>query len=352
MTMIDDRGRLFGRFNLIDSLVVLLVLVAIPMAYGTYLLFRPATPRIDSVSPSNITKEERRVTSAARLVAKFKIKGTGFTPLLRARIGDADALGFVFESPNSADVLVGPIPAGPQDLVLMDGVQEVARVRGAITVVPNDATFLRASGRLVDLDAAMLKELQVGLEWPAALPAFKILALGPPERGLSRVTLAGTIADVRRDGLAERDAVLTLRCDPSLDDSPCTVGSLSGGMTPPVMLSLPGPSRYFGFAVSEIYPEGAPRKARLQIRVDPDFAAAIHTGDRDDLLDERAAMVTATAGNRMTVDAGLDESREGWRYRSRLVKPGAPFRLSTKQYEVSGRIETVTLLEPAEPVKP
>ena len=136
MTMIDDRGRLFGRFNLIDSLVVLLVLIAIPMAYGTYLLFRPGTPRIDSVSPSNITKEEQRVTNTARLVAKFKIKGTGFTPLLRARIGDADALGFVFENPNSADVLVGPIPAGPQDLILMDGVQEVARAQGAITVVP------------------------------------------------------------------------------------------------------------------------------------------------------------------------------------------------------------------------
>ena len=139
MTMIDDRGRLFGRFNLIDSLVVLLVLIAIPMAYGTYLLFRPGTPRIDSVSPSNITKEEQRVTNAARLVAKFKIKGTGFTPLLRARIGDADALGFVFENPNSADVLVGPIPAGPQDLILMDGVQEVARALGlTIRVVPGD----------------------------------------------------------------------------------------------------------------------------------------------------------------------------------------------------------------------
>ncbi len=351
MTMIDERGRLFGRFNLIDSLVVLLVLIAIPMAYGTYLLFRPGTPRIDSVSPSNITKEEQRVTSAARLVAKFKIKGTGFTPLLRARIGDADALGFVFESPNSADVLVGPIPAGPQDLILMDGVQEVARARGAITVVPNDATFLRAAGRIVDLDPVLLKEIQVGLEWPAAAPAFKVLALGPPERGRARVNLAGTIADVQRDGLTERAAVLTLRCDPSFDDSPCTVGAASG-MTSPVMLSLPGPSRYFRFAVSEIYPDGAPRKARLQIRLDPESVAALHLGDRDDLLDERAAVVTAVAGNRVTLDAGVDDSREGWRYRSRLVKPGAPFRLSTPQYELSGRIETVTLLEITEPVKP
>jgi hypothetical protein len=236
-------------------------------------------------------------------------------------------------------------------LILMDGVQEVARAKGAITVVPNDATFLRAAGRLIDLDAALLKELQVGFEWPAAAPAFKILALGPPERGLSRVNLAGTIADVRRDGLSEREAVLTLRCDPSFDDSPCTVGAALG-VTSPVRLSLPGPTRYFGFAVSEIYPEGPPRKARLQIRLDPESAAAIHMGDRDDLLDERAAVVTATAGTRVTLDAGVDDSREGWRYRSRLVKPGAPFRFSTKQYEVSGRVETVSLLEPAEPVKP
>ena len=138
MTVIDD-GRLFGRLNLVDATVVAFVLVLIPMAYGTYLLFQPAAPRIDSVSPSIISREERRIAVGGRLIAKFKVRGAGFTPLLRARIGDVEALGFVFENPNSADVLVGPVTPGSHDLVLWDGVQEVARAVNAVTVQPDAA---------------------------------------------------------------------------------------------------------------------------------------------------------------------------------------------------------------------
>ncbi len=353
MKMIDNGGRLFGRFNLIDSIVVFFCLVMIPIAYGTFLLFRPATPRIDSVSPSIISKEERRISSGARLVAKFKVKGTGFNPLLRARIGDADALGFVFENPNSADVLVGPIFSGPHDLILFDGVHEVARAPGAITVKPGETTFIRAVGKLVDLDPNLVNELRVGLAFPEAAPAFKILALGPSERAVSRVNLAGRSADLSREGLLERDAVLTLRCDPSFEDNPCAMNDEPEAALSPVMLSLPGPTRYFGFALQEIFPDVAPRKARVQVRLGPDAPRALmRAGDRDDCLDERAAVIIAIGAGRVTLEMGLDDSREGWSYRSRLVKPGTMFVLSTEQYQAAGQVEAVTLLDTPARAKP
>ena len=347
MTVIDDRGRLFGRINLVDGAVAAFALLLIPLAYGTFLLFRPAVPRIDSVSPSIITKEERRIAIGGRLTAKFKIRGTGFTPLLRARIGDAEALGLVFENPNSADLLVGPVPPGSHDLVLTDGVQEVARLPGAITVQSEVASYVRAVGWLTDLDLELVKALRLGLVFPESVPAIEILALGPLRPGRTDVKLAGSNILRPADGLQERKAVLTIRCDPAWDD-PCTLGERPENLQPPVVLSLPGPSRYFHFVLEELLPPTPPREATIRVRLPGGaLTAMVRAGDRDDFLDARAAVVTAIAhgqgGATMTLNVGLDESRGGWRYRSQRVKPGAPFVFATDQYELTGTIEAVTL---------
>lgn len=342
MTIVDDHGRVFGRINLVDAAAAGLVLLLIPLAYGTYLLFRPSVPRIDSVSPSIVSKEEIRIAAGSRLMAKFKVSGTGFTPLLRARVGNVEALGFVFENPNSADVLVGQVPPGAHDLVLLDGVQEVARAVGAISVQPLAESFVRAVGWLVNLDADLIKALPVGLSFPESEPAFRILALGPVRPGRSRVRLAGSFIDRPVDGLQEREAVLIIRCDPA-GDNPCTMGERPENLQPPVVVSLSGPMRGFQFSVQELLPPGAPRLATLRIRLEPDApASAVRVGDRDGLLDERAAVVTAV-GRTVDLKLGLDQSREGWRYRHQLVKPGAAFVLETDRYQVSGTIEAVTL---------
>ncbi|HUK34540.1 MAG TPA: hypothetical protein VLV86_11545 [Vicinamibacterales bacterium] len=123
------------RVNLFDAAVALFVIVLIPIAYGTYRLFRAPHTVIASVRRVEITKEERRV-GGPLLVAKFKIQGSGLRPLLRASLDDQPAIGFVFENPNSADLLVGPVPAGAHDLVLYDGVQEVARAPKSVVVEP------------------------------------------------------------------------------------------------------------------------------------------------------------------------------------------------------------------------
>jgi len=123
------------RMNLFDAAVAGFVLVLIPVAYGTYRLFRTPTPVITSVKRVEITKEERRIGGFA-LIAKMKVQGSGLRPLLRATIDDVPALGFVFENPNSADLLVGAVQPGSHDLVLYDGVQEVARAPKAIRLQP------------------------------------------------------------------------------------------------------------------------------------------------------------------------------------------------------------------------
>lgn len=123
------------RLNLFDAVVAGFVIVLIPVAYGTYRLFRTPHPVIASVRRVDITKEERRI-GGPNLVAKMKVQGSGLRPMLRASIDDAPAIGFVFETPNSADLLLGNLAPGTHDLVLYDGVQEVARAPKAVSIDP------------------------------------------------------------------------------------------------------------------------------------------------------------------------------------------------------------------------
>lgn len=336
MTLVDERGRLFGRINLVDATVGAVILLLIPLAYGTYLLFKPTVPRIDSVSPSIIGKEEARISAGGRLAAKFKVKGEGFTPLLRARIGNADALGFVFENPNSADVLVPPMPPGAHDLVLVDGLQEVARAAGVITIQPSTKISIRAVGSLRNLDQELANAIRVGTALPEDDPSYRVVALGPLGPDHRHVSLAGSTIEVPSPGTEARSAVIDLQCDALQADNPCTMADRSS----PVIISLPGPKRVFNFAIEELLPATPPAKATIRVRLAPGSPAPVRPGDRDDLLDERAAVVAGVNGGVVTLDAGVDRDHRGWQYRGQRLIPGAPFVFSTDRYQADGVVES------------
>jgi hypothetical protein len=145
---------------LFDAAVAGFVIVLIPIAYGTWLLFRAPRPTVASVKRVDITREERRI-GGPNLVAKMKIQGSGLRPMLRAAIDDTPAMGFVFENPNSADLLVGAIPPGSHDLILYDGVQEVARALKAVSIDPPVARSATLRVRL-DSPAEVTRMVNVG----------------------------------------------------------------------------------------------------------------------------------------------------------------------------------------------
>ena len=350
MSVVDSQGRLFGRINLIDAAVLVLLVLLLPLAYAASLMFQPARARIDSVGRVDITNAERRIVAGGSLLsAKLKVRGTGFNPMLRAYIDDSPALAFVFENPNSADVLVGPLGPGPHDLILYDGVQEVARAKGAVTVDQQTSRAIRAAGWLTSLAPSESAELKVGLKFPPGGLSHEIMALGPERPASSRIRFGQGDADYPVAGRVERQAVVVLQCDPRGDEfwygqEPCTVGGQGVLGTPPVIVALPGASGTFRFAVDELFPTTPPRVARIQVRVNggPE-AGLVKAGDRDALLDQRAAVVASASGRLLTIDLGLDESREGWRYRGRLVRPGASFVLATDRYEITGQVESMSV---------
>lgn len=345
MSMIDSRGRVFGRLNLVDALILGFLILLVPLGYGTYLLFRPAQPRIDSVEPSEITVAERRIGNGSALTAKFKVRGSGLTPLLRARIGDNDALGLVFESPNSADVLVGPVPPGKHDLVLLDGIQVVARANGAIEIQASTGTPIRLSGWLIGMDKAAAAAATAGATLPANAPSsFQVVAAGPDRAGRSRLPFNGAIADGGANGLVDREVVVMARCDSPPLYEVCSIGGQVISGTSPITITLPGAYR---FELQEVLPTSAPVPATVMMRFTGPAAALVQVGDQDSLLDSRSARVTAIngkdgSGATVTVALGLDESREGWRYRGRLVRPGGTLPIATSRYETTAQVLSIS----------
>lgn len=342
MTVMDNRGRIFGRLNLIDLSALVLLLAALPLAYGASLLFQPPRPTIREVGQVDITNAERRIVAGGSLLsAKLKIKGTGFNPMLRAYIDDSPALAFVYETPNSADVLVGPLSPGAHDLILMDGVQPVARSNGAVKIEAPSARVVRAVGWMTDMDREIAEPLKVGGTFPPGVPSHEIAALGPVMPARYRVRFRGTDTDYPMPNRVERQAVMMLRCDPGSDDN-CSVGGQQIASATPVMVPLPGPAATIKFIVEEILPAAPAQRARVTVRVDGD-SAAMQPRDRDALIDDRAAIVTAAQGGSVTLELGVDPSREGWRYRGTLVKIGGPFTWTTDRYEARGRVTALSV---------
>jgi hypothetical protein len=339
MRWIDENGRLFGRVNLFDAAVAACVAVLLPVAYGMFLLFRPAAPHISSVVRVPITAEERRIAGGSRLTAKLKVRGSGLRPMLRATIGDTQSLGFVFEDPNSADVLVPVVAPGTHDLVLYDGVQEVARLTKSVTIEATPPPRIPVIGTLIHLDKVAADAITLGALFPGG-PADAVVALGP----------------VRPDvaGRWQRQAEILLQCDADPNEEGCAVGGVPLNARPlPIVRLTGGSGAQLSFAVAETFPSAAPTKLAALVRFEsePELLNLIRSGDRDDCLDQRAATVVAPGSRRngprgaqldVTLRLGADRGPEGWRYRTRVFKAGAPFTLTTDRYTVEGTVLNVS----------
>jgi hypothetical protein len=337
MALIDNDGRLFGRFNLFDAAIAGLAVILIPIAYGTYLLFRAPAPHISSVVRVPITQEERRVAGGNRLTAKLKVRGSGLRPMLQASIGGTRSLGFVFENPNSADVMVGVVPPGTHDFILLDGVQELARLPNSVTIEPMAASRIAAVGTLVRLDRTTAQALVRG-----ALP-------GGDSQG-SIVKLGA--AREEPSGHWERAAEIIMPCDPDPNDGGCFIGGVPLPSVPRPVVRLAGPSgALMSFVLTDVLPATPPVVASTRVRVSaaPEVLKMVSASDRDDCLDDRAAVVVDTKrlASAMELDVtlrlGVDAAADGWRYRGRVIKAGAPFTFTTERYVVGGTVLEVSI---------
>ena len=163
MTVIDENGRIFGKVNLIDLLVVSALVGLIPLIYGAFLLFRTPDPQLQSVTPSQLVLEETR---------SIRIIGANLRTNLRVRIGTANTEAFLVESQTAAEVrLPEVLLPGTYDVVLLDQGIELGRLPDALSIealqqpnidslAPNlvltgEPETLQITGKNLRLDLAM-----------------------------------------------------------------------------------------------------------------------------------------------------------------------------------------------------
>ena len=210
MPVIDDRGRLFGKLNLIDVITVAVVLGLIPLAYGAFLLFRVPIPIITSIEPTQVRQGDS---------ATLKLTGSGFRPFLVARFGVVESYGFLVQSPTIAEVKVPDIPAGNYDFVLYDQARELVRIPGAVTVnairvpsapgpsaparwirpappIPPPVMQLRVIGEFIGMSRDVAELIRGGLKlsepvderWPPRpTMAAEVLSVGATKDGVRRL---------------------------------------------------------------------------------------------------------------------------------------------------------------------
>ena len=125
MTVLDERGRIAGRFNIIDVAAAVIVLVLLPLAIAAYVLFRTPAPTLGGVSPATLIEGPGQ---------RIEVSGANLRPFMRVTFGTTPASAYFLGSTKYALVDVPPLKPGKYDVVLFDYAREVARLPQALTI--------------------------------------------------------------------------------------------------------------------------------------------------------------------------------------------------------------------------
>lgn len=378
MPLIDDRGRLFGRVNLIDAVVGVVVLGLIPLAYAAIVLFGVPVPKVTSLTPAQVT---------AGQAATVEIIGADLRPFLNAAFGTVPSGGFLVQSPTRAEVHVPDLPPGTYDLILSDESRAVLTVPAALTVVAPAVAASNAEvqvrGSFVGLTAEQARALTPGtaLDAQAAAPPLAtVVAVRAPVPMLERVKvgLNAFLSIPSPAGSVRVAAVVRLRC--ALAGGECKARGVLVEQGSTLQLAGPAGVGPTTFVVDDVrpadapvsFPPASPAIALIQVRfvAGPELLAVMKPGDRD----VAGLGVVADADRAVLTTVGIDPQKinapvitegvlrrsisvqqpvllfggsvrvpvvytpQGWTYKERPVKVGAPFSFETTAGAMAGWI--------------
>jgi IPT/TIG domain len=200
MTMLDDRGRIAGRFNAIDAAVAILLLVVVPLAVGAYLLFRTPSPVLASISPATLMEGPGQ---------RIEIDGANFRPFMRVAFGTTPASSFLLGSTKYAIVDVPSLKPGTYDVVLYDYAREIARLSKALTIAPIATDVeLEVDGAFKAPSAALAADFKPSITFSAEGQAVaRIISVAGPSPADIRLRIGDESVVVP---LASRDVAATL----------------------------------------------------------------------------------------------------------------------------------------------
>lgn len=352
MPVVDDHGRIFGRYNLLDLALAIVLLGLIPLGYGAYALFRVPVPRLTAVEPAVLQLDRNmRVT----------VHGENLRPYMRISFGENQTRSFLFQDPTKAEITFADIPPGQYDVVLYDFAQERSRLPKAITIAPPalPLTSVHVAGFLTGVKPAQVASYQVGYDFPTAA---KILAVAPPADDLARIVTGDHSVEIPVEKTVRIPALLQVFCSveqnsAGLGECRSTTGPAVG---PGVYLTLPGYQGRQPFLITDVQPPVAPTMIEVSIRVAPgeDAASLAKTGDRDLGASQNPFAAGATmlsppsaARQMFTIRVPAFPSLVGWQYGGQVLRVGGGLQFYSPRYVMTGTVASVPPL-PTPPSKP
>ena len=384
MQVVDDQGRLFGRINIIDAAVVVVVCLLIPLAYGSYLLFRAPPTRLVSIEPSRLLPGTPM---------QVRVRGENLRPFLRVTFG-TQTVPLLFEHTEAGVLQLPPLVPGSYDIVLYDQAQELDRMADALVVYgpaagwmgfgavspedppgdpavsPEDARAevmvvpsgnLFAIGRFRGLNAPVAQALSQILQTleQEASPWGHVAGFRPPEPDLEYVADRWPVA---ANSTYQIRAVLQFQC--TFAPGQCLIQSEARGLRGGNIAVLPGatvPINIQGvtadFVVAEVHPiytgtvelvvQGDTTREFASVVADLQRIAPEEFPARDAL---RPAFVSAdfvgepSAANlvaKMRLRVPTLKVANAWWHQDHLLRLGGPFRLELPFLTFGGQIISI-----------
>jgi hypothetical protein len=351
MTIVDRDGRLFGRWNFVDAVVVVLLVGLIPIGYAAYALFRTPTPLITSIEPTELVQgPNQRVT----------IRGVNLRPYLRVSFDTIQGATFLFHDSTKAVIDLNEMGPGTYDVVLYDYGQERARLEKAFTIKPLTSVLptseIMAAGRFINLTAAEAATITIGRRFE---PVGEVVAIAPARRSVPRVFVAGGPVEVPADPQQlEVPAEMKLPCMVKVSFGSPECGGVDYQLRPNFVLTITLPSGKAGsFQVDQIRSTEPVRTIAIRGRFfgEPAALEAMTPGDIDvDLARNPFALgsrvVSLGPANPKTRSGVLEMKVQrmpaGWWYGSDTVRLAGQIIFKTDRYVVGAVVESIDANRP------
>ena len=254
MALVDDRGRIGGKVNLIDAVIALVVLGLIPVAFGAYLLFRTPQPKLLSVIPGAVHQGNNlRVT----------INGENLRPFLRVTFNGIQGQSFLIGNTKYAIVELPDLAPGTYDVVLWDYRQEVGRLPKALTVLPLAPTptvEMQVKGTFKGISPERMKTIKAGDRFPqTGEPEEVVVSVGTPTSSAIQLRAGANTLTVPIAGQMDLPGVLNVKCFTVSNPDGSVRCAVAGpvqqaDVAPGTILPLSGPDGWISFQIAEVLP--------------------------------------------------------------------------------------------------
>ena len=347
MPIVDPDGRLFGRFNVIDAVVAVLLLGLVPLAYGAYVLFRTPPPRLLAIQPTQLVNGTN---------LRVNVRGEHLRPYMRVSFNDIQGNSFIFRNTSEALVDLNPMPPGVYDVVLYDQARERARLPQALTITPTPlpASQVIVVGTIGNLTDERARGISKGLAIPGV---GEVIDVAAPLPETTRV-FAGPAIEIPIDRAVRVPVALRVACEVRAPQGipQCAVGDAA--LQPLTLLVLNTAIGALPFQVDQLRGTQPLETVEVVVQITNrrELIAQIRPGDVDQgpYVNPLAAGATVlSVGNRMvvggdtervdvTLRAQAQRTTSGWTYGSAPLRSGGGYVLRAPRYELQGTVVRVS----------